>query len=125
MMQTNAAGDLVSAAWHALPRRFAAVTLDECVVMPNHLHGIIILGLDDAVLPGLAPLGEIVRTFKATTTWQIRRAANPTFGWQRNYYEHVIRDDEALARIRQYIHDNPGQWAADPENPEAAVAVRG
>jgi len=39
--------------------------------------------------------------------------------WQRNYFEHVIRTDAALQRIRTYIQENPGHWAADPENPEA------
>lgn len=62
-------------------------------------------------------LGEIVRTFKAVSTRVIRRTVNPDFAWQRNYYEHIIREDESLNRIRQYILDNPARWAYDRENP--------
>jgi hypothetical protein len=51
--------------------------------------------------------------------------ANPRFAWQRNYYEHVIRDDTSLNRIRQYIAENPLQWAMDRENPDAVAACRG
>jgi putative transposase len=63
-------------------------------------------------------LGEIVRTYKAVSTHVIRQSFNPGFAWQRNYYEHVIRDDLSLERIRDYIANNPARWAEDEENPE-------
>jgi putative transposase len=66
-------------------------------------------------------LGEIIRTYKAVTTGHIRRTANTTFSWQRNYYEHITRDDESLNRIRQYILHNPARWVFDRENPEATA----
>jgi hypothetical protein len=63
-------------------------------------------------------LGEIVRTFKAATTRQIRLAGLSEFGWQRNYYEHIIRDEDSLNRIREYIATNPLRWELDRENPQ-------
>jgi hypothetical protein len=61
-------------------------------------------------------LGEIVRSFKAVATRRIRQAGVSAFAWQRNYYEHIIRDEESLNRIREYIANNPLQWAFDREN---------
>lgn len=58
-------------------------------------------------------LGEIVRTYKAASTRLIRQTVNSGFAWQRNYYEHVIRDDHSLERIRDYIVNNPARWAED------------
>jgi len=62
-------------------------------------------------------LGEIVRAFKAVTTRRIRQQGSTAFAWQRNYYEHIIRNEDSLARIREYIINNPLQWAMDRENP--------
>ena len=66
-------------------------------------------------------LGEIVRTYKAVSARAIRCSRYVDFKWQRNYYEHIIRDEDSLNRIRQYILDNPIRWDSDRENP-AAVA---
>jgi len=65
----------------------------------------------------MVTLGEVVRTFKAAATIRIRREADPGFAWQRNYYEHVLRGDDALARARRYVADNPARWVDDPERP--------
>ncbi len=65
-------------------------------------------------------LGEIVRTYKAASTRMIRQTANLEFAWQRNYYEHVVRNEESLNRIRQYIMENPARWAIDRENPDTS-----
>ena len=132
-MQLNDAGRAAQASWDELPIRFPNLRLDVFVVMPNHIHGIIIVGAQ-FIAPGnsspsrsdgarqgamnRAPtLGEIVRTFKAVSTRVIRQTIIPDFAWQRNYYEHVIRDEDSLNRIRQYILDNAGRWAFDRENP--------
>ncbi len=64
-------------------------------------------------------LGEIVRTYKALSTHKLRRTIQADFGWQRNYYEHVIRTTDSLHRIRQYVIDNPARWEFDRENPAA------
>lgn len=164
-MQLNDAGWIVRQAWEGLPQRFPSIALDACVVMPNHVHGIVIVGAQfiapkfsasqsiapdvsgvdhshpvagnrvgvdrdginrDAVNRGVmnqgamnrAPtLGEIVWTFKAVSAREIRRNNPPVLPWQRNYYEHIIRDDEELNRVRQYIADNPMCWGIDRENP--------
>jgi REP element-mobilizing transposase RayT len=60
-------------------------------------------------------LGEVVRAFKAAATRQIRLEADPTFAWQRNYFERVLRDEESLTAARKYITENPAKWARDPE----------
>ena len=110
--------------------------LDEFVIMPNHIHGILQItpvgaqfiapknlgatnnGVINKGAINRAPtLGEIVRTFKAASTRRIRRMGQDGFAWQRNYYEHIIRDEYSLIRIREYIVNNPAQWALDCENP--------
>jgi REP element-mobilizing transposase RayT len=164
----NAAGQMATSEWLALPERFPTVRLDEFVIMPNHIHGILWVnrgtvgaGLVPAhdpasardratiwnrattrvaptanvqqnsapvgagLVPAHAPtIGDIVGAFKSLTTVAyirgIKTSGWPTFRgqlWQRNYYEHIIRDDEDLNQIRQYIIDNPAQWAMDRENP--------
>jgi REP-associated tyrosine transposase len=66
-------------------------------------------------------LPEIVRGFKTFSSRQINESRNAVGAplWQRNYYEHVIRNEQSLNRIRQYIMDNPAQWQFDRENPMA------
>ena len=130
----NDAGRLVQAVWNELPKRFAKLEIDEFIVMPNHIHGILIVGAqfiapsslrhdDHDAKPGAmnrAPtLGEIVRAYKAASTHIVRSTVNSDFAGQRNYYEHIIRDDESLNRIRQYIHNNPGNRQFDRENSAA------
>ena len=101
--------------------------------MPNHIHGVILVGAqfiapaDSLPNPGedsargtidrLPTLGEIIRAYKAMSTLEIRRTVKADFSWQRNYYEHVVRTDESLNRIREYIVNNPIQWDFDRENP--------
>jgi REP element-mobilizing transposase RayT len=89
------------------------VVIDEFVVMPNHLHGIVELVEANASLPG------IVGTFKSVSTKAVN-AAKATPGdrlWQRSYHEHVIRDEPSRDRIREYIRNNPLKWHLDRENP--------
>lgn len=63
-------------------------------------------------------LGQVVRAFNAGTARLIRLAGGEGFVWQRNYYEHIIRDEADLNRITQYILDNPTKWALDEQNPD-------
>jgi putative transposase len=105
------------------------VEVEACVVMPNHVHGIIVITDGRGVLP-YAPtgtlrspshtIGAIVRGFKSASTKRINEIRNTpgTPVWQRSYYEHVIRDEDDLQRIRQYILDNPGRWAEDENHPD-------
>ena len=134
-MWLNHAGAMAERWWQELNRKFRHIQTDVHIVMPNHVHGIIVIqsvGADLRVCPYMkgahigAPLPEIVQWFKTMTTNEyIRRVKNdgwPPFPgrlWQRNYYEHVIRDDQSLYRIRNYILENPLLWHLDRENPSA------
>ena len=131
-MRLSEAGRVVQEVWEGLPLHYPHVQTDAWVIMPNHVHGIIVLSaFDTQVRACLNPaptaranetrhgLPEIVRalkTFSARRINALRGAMGSPF-WQRNYYEHVIRDDDSLNRIRQYIMDNPARWGEDPENP--------
>jgi REP-associated tyrosine transposase len=141
-MVLNDAGQITQEIWNGLPGRFPTVELDQSVVMPNHIHGILILVGAQFIAPNApshqgainraptigrrttkgvinhAPtLGEIIRAFKAATARQIRLAGLQEFRWQHNYYEHIIRDEDSLNRIREYIATNPLCWELDRENP--------
>ncbi|MBR4737640.1 MAG: transposase [Rhodocyclaceae bacterium] len=119
VMILNAAGALVREQWHRLWARFPHLSPDAFVVMPNHLHGILAYpGKAHPDASDCAPtVGEMVRTFKAASARRIRQHGIDTFAWQRNYYEHVIRNEASLLSVREYIQNNPLQWALDSENP--------
>ena len=128
-MQLSNAGEIAKATWHELHARIPSLGLDAFVAMPNHIHAIIMVGAqfiapsdgfgetNQGVINHAPTLGEMVRAYKAASTRLIRQADAPDFVWQRNYYEHVVRDEESLNRIRQYILDNPARWEFDRENP--------
>ncbi|MBU1936163.1 transposase [bacterium] len=110
-------GKLVVQGWRWLAEQYAYVSLDEFIVMPNHVHGILLF--DNDKTRGLT-LGRIVAAFKTITTRDInclRNTPGKRF-WQKDFYEHVIRDERDMARIREYIANNPLQWSLDKENPE-------
>ena len=128
-------GQIVSDTWHWLASRYDYVQLDEFVVMPNHVHGILIIndlqdhvrrgGSRTAPTPGniptpRKPLGRLVGAFKTVSTKQINLLRNTPghLVWQRNYYERVIRNDRELNLTREYIRDNPLNWGLDNENPK-------
>jgi putative transposase len=119
-MRLNDAGRMLHAVWEDLPHHYAGIELDAFVVMPNHVHGIIfIVGAGFKPAPTKYGLPEIVRGFKTFSSRRINesRGTPGTRVWQRNYYEHIIRNDESLDRIREYIANNPMQWEWDVENP--------
>ena len=129
-VQLIEAGTIVSEMWVGVQERFPTVSADLFVVMPNHAHGIITIGAQYNAPDGAggkgamnrAPtLGQVIRTLKAASTHRIRQSIDLGIVWQRNYYEHVIRDEQSLQRIRQYICDNPLRWELDPENPDATL----
>ncbi len=140
-MRLNSAGESINPWWLELKQKFALVETDEFIVMPNHIHGIIVIadipvGADLRVGPPNArtgahasvPLQKIVQWFKTMTTNAYIHGVK-TFGWpafrgrlwQRSYFEHVIRNEESLNHIRQYIIDNPARWEFDRENPNAST----
>ena len=134
-------GAIAKRCWDEIPKHFPMVELDEYIVMPNHIHGIIILndlGRDVQLIrmnnnvgvEYIQPLpttfqyviskslGSIVRSYTAADTRECRKRNKYDFSWQRNYYDHIIRDDKDLDNVRNYIIDNPLKWAADEENPD-------
>lgn len=188
-MRLNDAGRMVAAEWDALCARFMNIDRDAFVVMPNHIHGVIIItgtiapdgstvgaalvaarsgtcgqttdaivgaplvgarsttgdivgpplvgaqstgaiGATGATTRAAPTLGKIVGTFKSLTTVTYTRGVktqrwSPFRGrlWQRNYFEHIVRNEESLHRIRQYIAHNPARWTDDPENPQGIVGA--
>jgi putative transposase len=111
-------GACVERVWANLPRHYPRVSLDAFIVMPNHVHGIQILGPDTVAAGKRVPLSEVVRGFKTFSAHRANaiRGVSSTPLWQRNYYERTIRDDHELQRVRQYIDANPAAWDNDAEN---------
>jgi len=121
---------VVEDSWLWLGDQYDYVVLDEYVLMPNHLHGIIFIedpvgAVREPPLPIRKPLGRLIGAFKTVSTKRINdlRGTPGTRVWQRNYYERVIRSRSELDRIRQYIEENPLAWAEDPENPTAEGTI--
>ena len=122
----NKYGEVVQEYWDNISNHFKGVEIDEFVIMPNHIHGIIKInpytnqGGETPPLQGKTPtLGQIVGYFKYQTTKTINQI-DTTPGrrvWQRNYYEQIIRTELDYFKITQYIKDNPGNWYSDTENP--------
>ena len=128
VMRENEFGKIVRECWNDLPNHYSSVKLDTFVIMPNHIHGIIVILDDDHVdvVAGLKPattpaptnkikrhgLSEIIRalkTFSARRINEIRESSGVPI-WQRNYYEHIVRTESALHQIRKYIEENPVNW---------------
>lgn len=122
---------IVRKQWQKLSERYPNLVLDEFIIMPNHIHGIIIVGATLAVAlnnkAGARPaptVGEIIGTFKSlcVNDWLIYLKENKIDEagrfWQRNYYEHIIRNENELTKIREYIQNNPLKWSLDRENPD-------
>ena len=116
-MHLNNVGQIVKNTWNTIPQRFPNIGLDEYIIMPNHLHGIITnlgaistaqyISSNNPLSSHLSLLGETIRTFKSASTHQIRKTAMPNFCWQNSYHDHIIRKDNDLNYIRQYITTNP------------------
>jgi REP element-mobilizing transposase RayT len=133
VMQLNACGEIVRAEWLRTAAIRREIALDEFVVMPDHFHAIVMITECDGgsvgaqrrcapthppgmnVVPG--SVGAIIRAFKSAVTTRINqlRGIPGTPVWQRNYWEHVIRNDGELSRIREYIRNNPITCETDDE----------
>ncbi len=137
-MKLNEYGKVAAESWQWLAGRFANIELDECIIMPNHKHGIIDIQDDEpgrATCPrnpkplvrsgsriaptGRKPLGRLIGAFKTVSTKRINELRKTPGAklWQRNYFEHVVRNPKSLDRIREYILTNPERWESDKENP--------
>jgi REP element-mobilizing transposase RayT len=154
-MQLSKIGEIVADEWRQIAIKRRDVWLDEWVVMPNHLHGIVVIAREPCVetpqrprvgdriasdqLPTERPHGEamqrgvftrvafrilpgslaaIIGQFKSRATKRAWQLGFEDFGWQRRFYDHIIRDDTSLDNIRQYIVENPAKWESHEELPE-------
>jgi len=139
-MVLNDAGRIAADEWTKTALIRDEIQLDEWVVMPNHFHGIVWIrqtdGTGDTVRRGDRPvaptgprprsLGALMAGFKSAVTKRVNKLRQ-TPGeklWQRNYWEHIIRNDDELNRIRQYIIDNPAKWEMDRNYTGAGNRVR-
>lgn len=130
-IRPSPAGAMVLEVWNALPTHYPGVEIDEFVVMPNHIHGILVLLSPDEspdsqglAAPTLSLL-EVVQRFKSLTTRRYiagvtgqRWPRFPSQLWQKSFFERVIRGDQELYNARRYVRENPQQWALDQENPD-------
>lgn len=142
-MVLNDAGKYANKCLMEIPKHFPHAKLDECLVMPNHIHGIICLtnrrgtacrapmrddGLNSGTAcraptgttekfgkPTIGTIPTIIRSYKSAVSKQIHKS-DKKFKWQRNYYEHIIRNELSLFFIRKYIRENPLHWNIDSEN---------
>lgn len=135
-MRLNELGKVVEQEWLRTPAIRPETELDDFVIMPNHMHGIIII--NDSVKSGVGAIHEsplrmrkiderrqmilskIIGRFKMNSAKRINTLQG-TPGlpvWQRGFYDHIIRNDADLTRIREYIGNNPSRWALDEENPD-------
>jgi REP element-mobilizing transposase RayT len=132
-MRSNAPGEIVREEWERSGDVRHELTMGAFAVMPNHVHGIVTIADErDAVgAHGHAPLhptlhrpprsiGSFVARFKGAATRRINalRGTQGAMVWQRNYYEHIVRDEDDYDRIVAYIEDNPRRWADDEYNPD-------
>jgi REP element-mobilizing transposase RayT len=119
-------GQIAEKCWREIPLHFPTAKLDQYTIMPNHLHGIVIISKDESAptldtpferfgKPIRGSLPTIIRSFKSAVTKRVHELGEngslPV--WQRNYFEHVIRNQDSLNKIRNYIWENPIHWCAD------------
>lgn len=130
-MQLSPVGVLVDVLWHEIKHHAENVVLDAFVVMPNHVHGILIINNNDVeqghalALPpyknrfqniGKNSLSSIIGSYKSAVTKHVNRL-NLEFGWQTRFHDHVIRDTKSFTRIQNYILQNPIKWENDRFHP--------
>jgi len=134
-VELSALGRVVAECWAAIPRHFPHAEMAAHMVMPNHLHGIVVFqsgsrpNKEDSEAfqnPVAGSVPTLVRSFKAAVTLHARRAGiePPHAVWQRNYFERVLRSGKEYAHAMRYISENPKRWQFDEENPEGAPSVR-
>jgi putative transposase len=114
-MDLSTFGDIARSHWQQLSEHHPNIIMDESIVMPNHLHGIIIL---ESSIDNTKSISEIIRGFKTFSAKAINkeRGLRGVPVWQRNYYDRIIKNELELDRVRQYIINNPRNWDADKNN---------
>jgi REP element-mobilizing transposase RayT len=109
-IQLNAAGRAILGVWQRLPDRFPSVGIDEFVVMPDHVHGI--LFLNHTTTEGMPSLSDVLGAFKSISAREVNAMlARSGALWQRGFYDRVVRGDRDLDQLRTYVDENPVRWA--------------
>ena len=140
-MYLSMEGKIALKCWQEIPAHHANTQLDEFVVMPNHVHGIVViekylvgegtvpvvetlratsLQKDEKfskLSPSVGSLSTIIRSYKSAVTRLARLTGFSDFAWQSRFYDHIIRDDRTLTNIQRYIVENPIKWELDKDNP--------
>ncbi|MBN1112895.1 MAG: hypothetical protein JXA53_08275 [Bacteroidales bacterium] len=135
-MNLSDIGNIAYKYWTEIPNHFPFVVLDRFVIMPNHIHGIIILNKDNSVIEtrqclvstditnnktpsekrfqnqGKGTISSIIGSYKSIVTKHVR-LINPSFLWQSRFYDHVIRNNKSYLEIAEYIVLNPERWNKD------------
>jgi REP element-mobilizing transposase RayT len=131
----NEFGLVTKNCWEDIPKHFPIIELDYFIIMPNHLHGIIIIndpGRDVAcnvstenkinqfskISPKPNSLSVIIRSFKSAVAKNIHESGYLSFQWQPRFYDHIIHNGKELYNIRKYIEQNPLKWDIEKNNPE-------
>jgi putative transposase len=129
-MILNKTGLIAKECWNNIPKHFSFTELDEYVIMPNHIHGILIINCEDIVCHGTnnkpptihrnfsqpvpKSLSTVIGSFKAATTRAVHNLIdNKVTIWQSRFYEHILRSEKDLFNTRQYILNNPLKWQLD------------
>ncbi len=120
-MQLNQLGKITHDIWKKLPEKYPNIKLNSFVIMPNHIHAIIIIEKDINQQLDKITLGKIIGGYKSIVfnkCLKFCKEKNIKMErlWQRNYYEHIIRNEEDLLNIQEYIQNNPLKWANDDYN---------
>lgn len=127
-------GKIAHQFWTDIPKYSPHITLGASVVMPDHLHGVLILQSNlaketpakitshnsDYYMSALSPransISTIIRSFKSALTKEAKKI-NPDFQWQAKFHDIIINDHKALINIEQYIQDNPANWGIKKKHP--------
>ncbi len=133
-MNLSTIGKIAESCWKEIPEHFEHVDLDYYIVMPNHQHGILFFtdhgnrrgvqlnaptraNFFSQISPKKHTLSVIIRTYKGAVTRLCRLNGHADFKWQRSFFDRIIRNEDELNRIREYIVYNPLKWQLDKENP--------
>jgi len=128
-MILNKYGEIIKRCWQKIPNHFLNTKLDEYIVMPNHIHGIIIINnhkcrdvaCNVSTMAKISPksnsLSTIVRSFKSACAKRIHEY-DLAFAWQARFYDRIIRNERELYNVRKYIKNNPQKWGLDRNNLE-------
>lgn len=121
----NKYGQIIQDRWLWLQKQYNYVRVDEYIIMPNHIHGILIIDFCDSrdnsrLVPTKAKkiktLSELIGAFKTTSSELIRQNRLLNFKWHRSFYDHIIRSEKSLTNVRNYIQSNPLKWDLDENN---------